>query len=145
MVYIRAQEGPPNYESTVYTVQYFDEEGNMTIRSGGTKAWRNNNPGNMIYVPKGFAIRHGAIGKAAGMAVFASANNGRQALIDLLKSVNYRDLSINEFAEKNDKNNANSYRQMILSISKLEPHKLIKNLTKDEFDRFRIAIERIEG
>lgn len=47
----------------------------MTIRSGGTKAWRNNNPGNMIYSAKGFAIRHGAIGKAGGMAVFPSEAN----------------------------------------------------------------------
>ena len=33
----------------------------MIIRSGGSKAWRNNNPGNMIYSQRGFAVRLGAI------------------------------------------------------------------------------------
>lgn len=63
MVFVSAQEGPPNCGTKVYTAQYFDEKGNMTIRSGGSKAWRNNNPGNMIHSQRGFAVRHGAIGK----------------------------------------------------------------------------------
>jgi hypothetical protein len=47
MAFISAKEGPPNAGGKSYTVQYFDEKENMTIRSNGTKAWRNNNPGNM--------------------------------------------------------------------------------------------------
>jgi hypothetical protein len=38
MVYIRAQEGPANIGESKPTVQYFDEQGNMIIRSGGTWA-----------------------------------------------------------------------------------------------------------
>ena len=38
MKFINAKEGPPNTGSKAYTVHYFDEKGNMTIRSGGTKA-----------------------------------------------------------------------------------------------------------
>lgn len=49
MAFISAKEGLPNAGEKPYTVQYFDEKGNMTIRSDGTKAWRNNNPGNMKY------------------------------------------------------------------------------------------------
>jgi hypothetical protein len=86
MNFMKAQEGPPNYGLKSYTVQYFDEEGNMTIRSGETKAWRNSNPGNMVYSQRGFAVRHGAIGKAGGMAVFSTEEAGRKALIELLKS-----------------------------------------------------------
>lgn len=124
---------------------YFDENGNMTIRSGGTKAWRNNNPGNMIYNPHGFAVRHGAIGSAGGMAVFPSELTGRNALSTLLKSSSYQYLSIFELPEKYDKHNANNYRDMLLSISKLDPNKLIKNLSVDEFEKLQAAIERIEG
>jgi len=49
MVFIKAQSGPPNIgdKESQFTVQYFDEQGNMTIRSGGTRAWRCNNPGNL--------------------------------------------------------------------------------------------------
>jgi hypothetical protein len=76
MDFISAKEGSPNYGDTSYTVQYFDKDGNMVIRSGGTKAWRNNNPGNMVYHPRGFAPRHGAIGSADGMAVFPDEQTG---------------------------------------------------------------------
>ncbi len=145
MTFISAKEGPPNYGSTVFTVQYFDEQENMTIRSGGTKAWRNNNPGNMVYHTKGFAVRHGAIEKAGGMAVFPSETIGRQALIDLLKSINFAHLSITQLPEKYDKGNAQEYRRMLFSICKVDPHKIIKNLTEQEFDNLRISIERIEG
>ena len=67
----------------------------MKIGSGATKAWRNNNPGNMTY-RGGFATRHGAIGSAGGMAIFATEATGRQALIDLLKSSNYNTLRITD-------------------------------------------------
>ena len=53
MVFVSAKEGPPNYgPKEPYTVQYFDEHGNMTIKSGGTKTWRNNNVGNLKYFKK---------------------------------------------------------------------------------------------
>lgn len=49
MVFIKAQSGPPNFgdPEAMFTVQYFDEDGNMTIRGGGSRAWRCNNPGNL--------------------------------------------------------------------------------------------------
>ena len=144
MKFISAKEGPPNAGSKTYTVYYVDEKGNMTIRSSGTKAWRNNNPGNMTY-KGGFASRHGAIGSAGGMAVFPTEESGRQALIDLLKSSNYNTLKIADLPEKYDKNNAQEYRRMLLSISKLDPNMRIKDLNGKEFDQLRGAIERIEG
>ena len=53
MVFVSAKEGPPNYgPKEPYTVQYFDEHGNMTIKSGGIKTWRNNTDklhGRLIY------------------------------------------------------------------------------------------------
>lgn len=144
MNFIKAEEGPPNTGSKSYTVHYFDEAGNMMIRSGGTKAWRNNNPGNMKY-KGGFAVRHGAIGSAGGMAVFPTEIMGRKALTDLLKSSNYNSFKITDLSEKYDKDNAQEYRRMLLSISKLDPNKRIKDLAANEFDRLREAIERIEG
>jgi len=145
MPFITAKEGPSNVGSTIYTVQYFDENGNMVIRSDGSKAWRNNNPGNMVYNSRGFAVRHGAIGSAGGMAVFPDESTGRQALIALLKTADYQKLSVSDLPEKYDKHNAMEYRRMLLSISKLDPNKLIKHLSIEEFERLRTAIERIEG
>jgi hypothetical protein len=144
MKFVSAREGPPNAGSKIYTVHYLDENGNITIRSEGTKAWRNNNPGNMRY-RGGFACRHGAIGSAGGMAVFPNEAVGKQALVSLLKSSNYNTLKIKDLSQKYDKDNAQEYRRMLLSISKLDPNRCIKDLSEKEFDKLREAIERIEG
>ena len=145
MPFVKAKEGPPNYGSTIYTVQYFDKKGNMFIRSDGSKAWRNNNPGNIVYTPRGFAAQHGAIGFAGDMAVFPNESTGRKALIALLKSPGFKKLTISELPQQYDEHNADNYRRMLLSISKLEPNKVLKNLSPEEFKRLRLAIERIEG
>lgn len=146
VVFVSAQEGPPNYgQKEPYTVQYFDQAGNMTIRCNGTKAWRNNNPGNIIHKPGGFAVRHGSIGHAGGMAVFPDESTGRTALIALLHSTNYRNLTIGDVSERYDKPNAAEHRRMLLSISKLDPNLRIIDLTGADFSRLREAFERIEG
>lgn len=66
MVFVKAQVGPPNIgdPEDKITVQYFDEEGNMTIRSGGTRAWRCNNPGNLHRSHYSMSKQRGAIGFA---------------------------------------------------------------------------------
>jgi hypothetical protein len=50
MVFVHAKSAPPNIgdSPSLFTVQYFDEQSNMTIRSGCTRVWRCNNPGNLI-------------------------------------------------------------------------------------------------
>lgn len=147
MVFITAKEGPPNYgPNEYYTVQYFDEQGNMTIRSGGTKTWRNNNEGNLKYFKKGsFASRNGAIGVAGKMAVFPDIETGRTALIRLLKGPSYCDLRLEELSDKYDEENKEEHRRMLKSISKLDLKKKIKDLTPEEFEKLRITMERIEG
>lgn len=37
MLFMTAKEGPPNVGSSIHTVQYFDENENMVIRSDGSK------------------------------------------------------------------------------------------------------------
>ena len=147
MVFVSAKEGPPNYgPDEPYTVQYFDEHGNMTIRSGGTKAWRNNNVGNLKYFKKGsFASRNGAIGVANQMAIFPDIETGRNALIKLLKGPSYCDLRLEQLSDKYDEENKEEHRRMLQSISKLDLKKKIKDLTPEEFEKLRITMERIEG
>jgi hypothetical protein len=69
MTYIRAQAGPPNVKAKetdrdIFTVQYFDEAGNMTIRSAGTIAWRCNNPGALLSSPYSTGKDRRSIGTA---------------------------------------------------------------------------------
>ena len=147
MTFIRAKEGPPNYGlNEHYTVQYFDEHGNMTIRSGGKKTWRNNNVGNLKYFNKGsFACRNGAIGVADQMAIFPDIETGRRAMVKLIQGPSYCDLRIEQLSDKYDEENKIEHLRMLKSISKLDLTKKIKDLTPEEFEKLRITLERIEG
>ena len=56
--YIKAEPGPRR------TVIYTDSDGKKWEFSGGSRPWRNQNPGNLV--PGNVSKRNGAIGKAGG-------------------------------------------------------------------------------
>ncbi|MET3414969.1 hypothetical protein [Methylobacterium sp. 1030] len=57
---------------------YLDQNGNVDIFSGGTRAARNHNPGNLRYTD--FAKSYGAIGRDRdGFAIFPDSNTGKAA------------------------------------------------------------------
>jgi hypothetical protein len=145
MKFVRAGEGVPAAGYKIGTVRYYDEEGNVRIRFEGTKAWRCNNPGNMKYKKGGFGMRHGGIGYALLMVVFPTEEVGRNALIARLKSPEFRILTIEEFPSIWDKENEINYRKFILDRTGLAPKRKIESLTKQEFESFRKAIEKMEG
>jgi len=90
MVFVKARTGPANAgdPKAMFTVQYFDEDGNMTIRSGGTRAWRCNNPGNLLKSHYSMSKKRRAIGFAGDekdeYAVYPDKETGREALIVML-------------------------------------------------------------
>jgi RHS repeat-associated protein len=68
------------------------------VRSGGSRAWRNNNPGNLE--AGGFSTAHGSVGGAGGktndrFAVFPDENTGKNALSDLLFTSSYENGTLN--------------------------------------------------
>ncbi len=81
MPYIKARPSANNSANVIY----ISSDGSLTVWYSGSRAWRNNNPGNIRYTP--FAKRHGAIGKAGGFAVFPDYNTGRAALSALLRGL----------------------------------------------------------
>lgn len=91
MVFVKAKSGPPNCgdQESLFTVQYFDEEGNMTIRGGGTVAWRCNNPGNLRASSYSKSAKRRAIGTAGyrenEYAVYPDYETGHEALVVMLK------------------------------------------------------------
>jgi RHS repeat-associated protein len=69
------------------------DDGSFEIRTGGTKAWRNNNPGNLVYGP--FAREHGAIGRDwGGFAIFGDDGDGARAQEALLRTGTYHNISL---------------------------------------------------
>lgn len=91
------QEEVTPYATEAYTykkdVIYVMNTGEMVCRRGGTCAWRNNNPGNLVYSE--FSREQGAIGKGAReFAVFPDRETGRKALAALLRTDKYSKLTV---------------------------------------------------
>jgi RHS repeat-associated protein len=117
------------------------------IRYGGSYAWRNNNPGNII---KGsFSKGQGAIGSDSKFAIFPDRETGFNAIIALLKTDKYIDLSIlgaiTRYAPPEDNNNPGSYASSIEKKTGLSVDKILNTLTEEEFTQVAKAIEVIEG
>jgi len=74
MPYIKAEA----YGEDSAAVVYIADDGKRLTRYGGSRAWRNNNPGNIRHTE--FARRHGAIGSAGGFALFPDYLIGRNAI-----------------------------------------------------------------
>ena len=65
-------------------VVYTTADGRRVRRTGGTRAWRNLNPGNIRYSE--FSRNAGAIGQAGGFAVFPDEETGTRAISSLLRA-----------------------------------------------------------
>src|SRR3974390_1733529 len=100
MVFVRAEVGLSNYgdPKSKFTVHYFDEKGNLTIRSGGSRAWRCNNPGNLLTSPYSRGKNRRSIGQAGdgrnGYAVYPDYETGHEALVIMLKGGVYSPLTL---------------------------------------------------
>ena len=127
-----------------HTVIYHAYDGTEYMHSGGTRAWRNNNPGNLIYAEKSGL----KIGKAGGFAVFASYEDGKKALHYLLTHF-YMDLRLDEvfkkYAPAEDKNDPTHYIKLVKKFSGLEGTRKVRELNEDELKTFMASIERVEG
>jgi len=140
MKYIKAMAGANN--SVVYEI----DDGRSYLWSGGTRAWRNNNPGNI----RGgdFANRRGAIGTAGGFAIFPNYETGFTALIALLCTSTYQQLTmeqaINRYAPPIE-NNTGAYVTAVekqIGVSRTTP---MSQLSENNLRDFAKAIEKHEG
>lgn len=150
MAFIRAQVGLPlvGDSDRMFTVRYFDENGNMTVRSGGSRAWRCNNPGNLHRSPYSMSQKRGAIGFAGDVddtyAVYPTYKIGHEALTVMLKGSKFSPLTLRAAMQRYDEKNK-KYIDQIVKLTGLDPERIIKSLTDHEFEIFWKAIEYIEG
>ena len=79
-----------------HSVIYADEAGQYFRYTGGSWAWRNNNPGNIR--PGEISRKHGQIGVAFNFSVFPDTGAGHLALLDVLK-ITYGNSSIDKMME----------------------------------------------
>jgi len=149
MVFVKAQAGPSlaGDPDDMFSVQYFDEQGNMTIRSGGTRAWRCNNPGNLVASKYSKGKSRRSIGEAGDgkdiYAVYPDYEIEHEALVVMLKGSVYSPLTLRAAMKKYDHRNL-KYIDEIVKITKLDPERTINSLDDKESDLFWRAIEQVE-
>lgn len=120
--------------------------GTVETRQGGTMAWRNNNPGNIVYGD--MAERMGAIGNNHGMAVFPDYETGCEASESLLLSPSYIDLTVHQAIKRRSppvENDTRRLQKIICERCGLTGKEKIRNLTKEKLESFLEAIQHTEG
>lgn len=127
-------------------VVYTTADGRRVRRTGGTRAWRNLNPGNIRYSE--FSRNAGAIGQAGGFAVFPDEETGTRAISSLLRGQSYNNLTIaraiTRYAPPSENNTA-AYHRRIQQITGLNINRRISDLSDGELSHVVDAIRAIEG
>ena len=137
--------GDSGREPTV-TIRHAD--GSVEVRKGGTRAWRNNNPGNIEAGSRANSL--GAIGSDGRFAIFPDEATGEAALEAELNSSRYSSLTIDRAIEKRTPskekgNNTEQTKALIKQISGLSGQETIDQLSPIEKQRLYNAIRRTEG
>jgi len=126
---------------------YINIKGEKVQRSGGSAAWRNNNPGNIR--KSQIAYSFGAIGETESWAVFPDEETGLNAIVKLLRSKNYNKLTIqaaiHRWAPFADGNDPVGYSKKVSKMTGLPANARINTLTDDELRNVANAIKVVEG
>jgi len=117
------------------------------VRREGTRAWRNNNPGNIEFGE--FAKKHGAVGTDGRFAVFPTYEDGRNAKMSLLfETSSYKNLSItdaiNRYAPPFE-NNTSRYTSTVAQAAGVPMSTRMSDLTDVQRELVLDAMERVEG
>ena len=128
------------------TRMYVGNDGNIYEFSSGSRAWRNNNPGNLEYGK--FARNHGAIGSDGRFAIFPDATTGFKAMAELLATSPYQKLTIegaiNRYAPPNE-NNVENYLKSIERQTGFPRSTPMNNLSEDNLLKLTKALRKHEG
>lgn len=116
--------------------------------AGGSRSWRNNNPGNMEYGE--FAKSMGATGSDGRFAIFPDYKTGRQAQEKLLfESKNYRDLTlaqaINRWAPSSDGNNTAAYIDALTKGSGVSGDSVMSSIPAGDRAKILDLMQQHEG
>ena len=126
---------------------YRTPDGKLVRREGGSLAWRNNNPGNIR--AGAFAKSLGAIGVGpGGFAIFPDAETGARAVGALMRTQNYKNLSIADALARYappSENNTAAYQAAIRKQTGLDSTRKMSTLSDAELGRVVNAIRQHEG
>jgi hypothetical protein len=110
----QAPTGESNAETLGHAIERM--EGEYAKGNTPNRPQRNNNPGNIEYGP--YAKAHGATSSDGRFAIFPSYDTGHKALIDLLQSPKYADLTVAQAINKYAPSKENDTAGYIRSVTK---------------------------
>lgn len=119
--------------------------GDDSVNVGGTRSWRNNNPGNLEYGP--FARQHGAIGTDGRFAIFPDEATGTAARRALLLG-RYGDSTVAEMVPRYappHENNVGAYTRAITDQVGVPRDVPINQLSEGQLNTVMDAMRQHEG
>lgn len=142
--------GPTSGATTVSgsgsSLTYTNADGSATSLTGGSMAWRNNNPGNLVY--NAYTASLGAIGSNNGFAVFPDVTTGTAALTTLLNGPTYQSLSIDAAIARYApafENNTTAYQAFVTGAMGVSGSTQLSSLSQSQMQTLQAAIQRQEG
>jgi len=127
-------------------VTYTNPDGSTTTLSGGSMAWRNNNPGNLVYNANTAAL--GAIGSNNGFAVFPDVSTGSTALAGILNTQTYQALSVDAAIARyapSFENNTSAYQAFVTNTLGVSGSTTLSSLSQAQMASLQTAIQTQEG
>jgi hypothetical protein len=116
---------------------------NQGLKMKPSLSWRNNNPGNLRFST--FAIRHGATNESDGFAYFPDYKTGFAALVALLCTKTYREMTLSDAIHRyapDSENNTENYIQFLeQEIGTIRN----KKLSELDTEKLALAIQKFEG
>ncbi|MFT4793141.1 MAG: hypothetical protein ACJAVR_002599 [Paracoccaceae bacterium] len=142
--------GPSTYvhahKTAAKQITYTDDEGRRFIRIGGTRAWRNNNPGNLR---KGtFTASNGAIGDDGSFAVFPDRETGAEAIENLLRGKIFSKLTLEAAIDRYAppvENDTNAYLTFLVKETGIAEGTVLGDLPVSEIRKLVAGISKMEG
>jgi hypothetical protein len=138
---------PSSVSATVSNsgVIYTMTDGSRIRRSGGSLAWRNNNPGNITC---GAGLIFGSIACNVRFLIFPNESTGMRAITEQLKRPGYQNgtlgAAINRWAPPSE-NDTGSYQRMIERETGMSLSTHMSQLDDTALSRVAQVIRRVEG
>jgi hypothetical protein len=137
-----------SFDRPTLTVDYVADNGSHLLRSGGTIAWRFNNPGNIRPAKTNASIRIGTGKTASGeFCIFPSYEVGRKAKKELLRR-KYNQYTIAEALEiyaPRSENDTDAYIEHIIKKTGLPRDKPLSSFTDTQLNAMMDSMESKEG
>lgn len=150
-----------SYNEETKTVVYSNEQGTYMLRSGGSLAWRLNNPGNLrpllnkqgmpapvaVKSHVGFAKTHNSQGEEGYFLIFPDIAIGREEIRRNFNRLHHKktlEEAMHSYASKHE-NDTDSYIEFLEKKHGLNSKKIISDFNADDFEKLLNGITEYEG